>query len=80
MKGMFQFYRIFLTSSGTLTGFLSFVMNTLVVFPLLKISRKEPEITGEELGGYLVQNLSWVIKYNVIKGFLNLSVSDVFYL
>ncbi len=53
---------------------------TLIVFPLLKISRKKPELTGEELGTYLIRNLSWIINYNVIKGFLNLTVSDVFYL
>ncbi len=53
---------------------------TLVVFPLLKISKKNPELTGGELGKYFTSNLSWVLKYNVIKGFLNLTVSDGFYL
>ncbi len=53
---------------------------TLVVFPLLKISGKKPEITAKELGEYLLSNLSEVVKYNVIKGFLNLTISDNFYL
>jgi arginyl-tRNA synthetase len=53
---------------------------TLVVFPLTKISKKNPEITAEELGKYLLLNLSEVKKYNVIKGFLNLTISDSFYL
>lgn len=53
---------------------------TLVVFPLLRLSKKDPELTGNELGKHLAENLSWVVKYNVIKGFLNLTVSDGFYL
>jgi arginyl-tRNA synthetase len=53
---------------------------TLVVFPLLKLSKKDPELTGDELGKYFTNNLSWVVKHNVIKGFLNLTVSDSFYL
>ena len=53
---------------------------TLVVFPLLKISGKKPELTAKELGEYLLSNLSEIKKYNVIKGFLNLTISDSFYL
>ena len=48
---------------------------TLVVFPLLKISRKKPEETAEEIGRYLVDNEPTVAAYNVVKGFLNLTVS-----
>lgn len=48
---------------------------TLVVFPLVKLSRKSPEITGDELGSYLAGNLSFVSGFNVIKGFLNISVA-----
>lgn len=48
---------------------------TLVTFPLLKISRKNPESTAQEIGLYLSQNSTIVSEYNVIKGFLNLSVS-----
>jgi arginyl-tRNA synthetase len=53
---------------------------TLVVFPLLKISKKTPETTGQELGEFLLSQLSEIKKYNVIKGFLNLTISDSFYL
>lgn len=53
---------------------------TLVVFPLLKISRKKPEETAELIGNYLKKNLEIITSFNVIKGFLNLVVSDSFYL
>lgn len=49
---------------------------TLVVFPLLKISRQKPEDTAESIGAYLKQNCSVVKDYNVIKGFLNLSLAQ----
>ena len=50
---------------------------TVVVFPFVKAARKAPEQVGEEIGGYLKENLSGVVaKYNVVKGFLNLVVSD----
>ena len=48
---------------------------TLVVFPLLKISRKSPEQTAQEIGAYLVANEPAVAAFNVIKGFLNLTVA-----
>ena len=48
---------------------------TLVVFPLLRISRKKPEDTAQEIGRWLAENEPAVEKFNVIKGFLNLSVS-----
>lgn len=48
---------------------------TLVTFPLLKISRKNPELTAQEIGLYLSQHSPIVSEYNVIKGFLNLSIS-----
>ncbi len=53
---------------------------TLVVFPLLKISGKKPELTAKEIGDYLLSDLPEIKKYNVVKGFLNLTVSDSFYL
>ncbi len=49
---------------------------TLVVFPLLRLSKKKPEDTAQEIGEYLLQNCEAVEKYNVVKGFLNLSVSS----
>ena len=49
---------------------------TLVVFPFVKMARKSPEQTAQELGEYLVANCQAVSKYNVVKGFLNLSISN----
>lgn len=50
---------------------------TVVVFPFVKVARKSPEQVGEELGKYLVENLQGVVdKYNVVKGFLNLVISN----
>ena len=49
---------------------------TLVVFPFLKISHKKPEDTAQEIGQYLVTKVPEVInKFNVIKGFLNLTIN-----
>ncbi len=50
---------------------------TVVVFPLLRITKKSPEQTGEEIGTYLKDNLKGVVDgYNVVKGFLNLVISS----
>ena len=49
---------------------------TLVVFPFVKMAHKSPEQTGQELGDYLVAHCDAVSKYNVVKGFLNLSIAD----
>ena len=48
---------------------------TLVVFPLLRISKKKPEDTAQDIGAYLKDNCPAVADYNVVKGFLNLVVS-----
>ena len=48
---------------------------TLVTFPLLRISRKNPEQTAEEMGAWLAAHSPLVSGYNVIKGFLNLSIA-----
>lgn len=48
---------------------------TLVTFPLLRISKKSPEQTGEEIGVYLKEQTSIVADFNVIKGFLNLTIT-----
>ena len=53
---------------------------TLVVFPFVKMARKSPEQTAQELGDYLVQHCEAVSKYNVVKGFLNLSIADAAWL
>ena len=49
---------------------------TLVVFPFLKISKKNPELTAQEIGDALQREESLVSKFNVIKGFLNLSIAQ----
>lgn len=49
---------------------------TLVVFPFLKMSRKKPEDTAQEIGNYLTENSSVISKFNVIKGFLNLTIAS----
>ena len=49
---------------------------TLVVFPFVKMAHKSPEQTAQELGEYLVTNCETVSKFNAVKGFLNLSISD----
>ena len=53
---------------------------TLVVFPFVKMARKSPEQTGQEIGQYLVDNCSAISKFNVVKGFLNLSIADAAWL
>lgn len=53
---------------------------TLLVFPLLKFIKNRPDKLAEELGEYLKINFTEVYEYNVIKGFLNLSLTDSFYL
>ncbi len=49
---------------------------TLVVFPLLRFSKNTPEKTGESIGNYLLTYFPSVAGFNVIKGFLNLEISD----
>lgn len=53
---------------------------TLVVFPYLRSSRKKPEATAEEIGIALQEKLAEVQAYNVIKGFLNISIADTYWL
>ena len=53
---------------------------TVVVFSLSRISRKSPEITAQEIGNFLVANLDFVLECNVIKGFLNLTLKDEYWI
>lgn len=53
---------------------------TIVTFPFIKISKKSPEETGSLIGEYLLNNTEEVIAYNVVKGFLNLSISDAYWI
>ena len=49
---------------------------TLVVFPFVKAAKKSPEQTAQEIGEYLQQNCAAISGFNVVKGFLNLSIGD----
>ncbi|MCW3085681.1 MAG: arginyl-tRNA synthetase [Bacteroidetes bacterium] len=53
---------------------------TLVVFPFLKVSKKKPEETAAEIGNYLKANIPEVASFNVVKGFLNIVISDAYWL
>ena len=53
---------------------------TIVVFPYLKASHKNPEETGKEIGGWLEKNVPAVEKFNVVKGFLNITISPKFWI
>ncbi|HLN19683.1 MAG TPA: arginine--tRNA ligase [Bacteroidales bacterium] len=52
---------------------------TVVVFPLLRFSKNTPERTGETIGNYLLENFPAISGFNVIKGFLNLEISDTWW-
>jgi arginyl-tRNA synthetase len=53
---------------------------TVVIFPLVRFSKKSPEETANEIGKYLVDNIEAIESYSVIKGFLNLTVSVKYWL
>lgn len=53
---------------------------TLVVFPLLRLSKKSPELTATEIGEWLVKHMELIVEFNVIKGFLNLTVAQHYWL
>jgi arginyl-tRNA synthetase len=52
---------------------------TVVAFPFARLAGKKPDAIAEELGQFLVQEVPQIAKYNVVKGFLNLSLSDAFW-
>jgi arginyl-tRNA synthetase len=53
---------------------------TMVIFPLLKVVKSNPVELGNKIGNYLVENVSEVSKFNVVSGFLNIVISDEYYL
>jgi len=53
---------------------------TVVIFPFVKAARKSPEQTGQEIGEYLLKNNPVISSFNVIKGFLNLSINQSYWL
>ena len=52
---------------------------TVVTFPLLRISHKSPEETASQIGNYLKENSSEIESFNVVKGFLNIKLSQKFW-
>lgn len=52
---------------------------TMVIFPLLKIIKGNPVEIGTKIGNYLVENVPQVEKFNVVAGFLNIVISDAYY-
>ena len=52
---------------------------TLVAFPYIKISKKSPEETGKQIGDYLTQHCDIVTGYNIVKGFLNIVISNTYW-
>jgi len=52
---------------------------TVVIFPFNRFSKLSPEQTGSQIGEYLQQHVTEIVGFNVIKGFLNLSVSDSYW-
>lgn len=53
---------------------------TVVVFPILRVVKGNPAVIGEAIGKYLVENVNEISKFNVVKGFLNLVLSDSYYM
>ena len=53
---------------------------TLVVFPIVRFSKKSPEQTANELGVYLKDKIDYITDFNVIKGFLNISLTDAYWM
>ena len=53
---------------------------TMVIFPLLKIIKGNPSEIGNKIGNYLIENVAEVEKFNVVAGFLNIVISDNYYL
>lgn len=53
---------------------------TMVIFPLLKVIKSNPVELGNKIGNYLVENIDEVSRFNVVSGFLNIVISDAYYL
>ncbi len=53
---------------------------TVVIFPLLKLIKGNPAEIGSKIGTYLVENVNQVVKFNVVAGFLNIVISDEYYI
>src|SRR6218665_672729 len=82
-KAMFELYGFEVNESDTLVNQTKKEFDgdyTIVLFPFTKPLQKSPESLGNEVGLWITQNCGIVSNYNVIKGFLNLSLTDSFWL
>ena len=52
---------------------------TIMIFPLVKVSKKSPEQTAEDIGNYLKEKIEIINSFNIIKGFLNISLQNTFW-
>ncbi len=52
---------------------------TVVTFPFTKVAKKKPDEIAQELGNYMVEHIAEISSFNVVKGFLNLSISDAYW-
>ncbi|MBR4136418.1 MAG: arginine--tRNA ligase [Bacteroidales bacterium] len=52
---------------------------TIVVFPYVKLARKAPDMVGKEIGEHIHQQLDFITGFNVVKGYLNISIDDAFW-
>lgn len=53
---------------------------TIVIFPMVRLAKKSPEETAQQIGAYLAENMDEIEDFNVVKGFLNLIISDSYWL
>ena len=53
---------------------------TIVVFPFVRIAKKAPDVIAKELGEEMMKESEYIAKYNVVKGFLNLLISDSYWI
>ena len=82
-KALQQLYKVDVGSAGIVIENTSTDYEgdfTFVVFPYLKVSRKNPEQTALEIGNYIKESFAELESFNVIKGFLNLSIRDDYWL
>lgn len=53
---------------------------TIVLFPFVKLAGQRPEVLAEEMGSMMMNECDFISKYNVVKGFLNISISDKYWI
>lgn len=53
---------------------------TIVLFPLVRLAKMSPAAIGEKMGSYIVEHVPYVVRFNVVSGFLNLVIDDQYYI